>query len=162
MGSRALESEFGTKFDLEKLPPIIDPSVEHLPPFDTFSLKAGGNERHPYVLLDALHDKIKEDGCCRFYQDQFILEGDLQFGSGEILTLKARCFHLPGKGTSYVSFSRTCTNFLGASQYFQGVLEDLAYLLEAPYHIEPQVFDYSDIALENDMGDPLPEPLAVN
>jgi len=156
---RSLEEDFGTKFNLDLLPEIIDLSKEHLPPFDTFSIKS---DKHAYHLLDALHDKIKEKGVCKFYQDMFILEGDLELGTKEILTIKARCFRVDESNTCYVSFSRTCSNFLGSYNYFQEVLSSLAYMLDQPYHIEPQVIDYSDIPLENDMGDPLPEPILAN
>lgn len=156
---RSIEDDFGTKFDLSKFPPIIDPAHEHLPPFDTFSIKAG---QHPYRVLDALHDKIKEKGVCKFYGNMFMLEGDLELCSGEILSMSARCFRLDESETSYVSFSRTCTNFIGSHTYFQDVLNDLAYMLQAPYEVEPKVFDYSDIPFENNLGDPLPEPVSVN
>jgi len=83
MVNRALENDFGTKFDLQQFPPIILPSTEHLPPLDTFKIKS---EAHHYRLLDALYDKIKEKGACKFNQDMFILEGDLELGSGEIFS----------------------------------------------------------------------------
>merc|ERR1712060_1005664 len=104
------EADFVCKFDMELKPPIIDLSREALPPFDTFSIKS---DIHPYVVLDMLHDKIKEKGACRFYQDVFILEGDLQVATKEALNISAKVFRLSTTGdVCYISFSRTCSNFL--------------------------------------------------
>jgi len=159
MVNRALEADFVCKFDLEMLPPIIDLSREALPPFDTFSIQS---EIHPYVVLDKLHDKIKENGACRFYQDQFILEGDLQLATEELLNIRAKCFRLSTTGNKcYISFGRTCSNFLGCYNYFQTILTDLAHTFEGPYHVEPQVYDYSDINIDDNL-ETLPEAVAVN
>jgi len=153
---RAIEDDFDTKFDLNQFPPIVDTTA--VPAFDTFEIS---EEFHPYVVLDLLHDFIKDKGDCEFYQDAFILEGQLQLATGEQISLSANCFRLDDSNKSYISFSRTCSNFLGSSLYFSQLLTNLSHMFESAYHAELPVYNYDDIDIEDNLEN-LPEAIAVN
>jgi len=143
--TRALD-DFGVKYDLTQLPPIID--VNQVPAFDSFSI---ADEHHAYSVLDLLHDFIREKGDCRFYPENFVLEGDLQLATNERINITARCFRLDDSETSYICFSRTCPNFLGSSMYYQNLLKKLSHMFDGPLHTTREVYNYDDIDFEDNL-----------